>query len=222
MSGSLRRAILFGIAATTAAFSAVAATLSSPYRPTSSLAAAARLNGPGQEALDFESAARLALRIAGADSVRIEGFPVAPGVTGTLLLKRFEVTTPDARVTVSSPEGEQSFPFPSTAHFSGTIEGDPDSVVYLGAQEDRVVAYLRSSYGSAYVGPDESGADFVVRAEDSPLNDAVRSQPFSCATEELPAALTGMAEPSFAPPMMPLAGLKQAAVRVETDRKSVV
>ena len=217
MSASLRRAILFGIAAMTAAFAAVAATISSPYRPTASSAAAGRLNAPGQEALDFERAVLLALRIAGADSVRIEGFPLAPGVTGTLLLRRFEVTTPDARVTVSSADGEQSFPFPSTAHFSGTIEGDPDSAVYLGAQEDRVVTYLRSSAGFTYVGPDESGADFVVRAAESPLNDAVRELPFACPTEDLPAALTATAEPSFAPPMLPLAGLKQAAVRVETD-----
>jgi hypothetical protein len=183
MSASLRRAILFGIAALTAASAAVAATISSPYRPTASSDAATRANAPGQEALDFERAALLALRIAGADSIRIEGFPVAPGVTGTLQLRRFEVTTPDARVTVSSSEGEKSFPFPSTAHFSGTIEGDPDSAVYLGAQEDRVVAYLRSSYGSSYVGPDESGAEYVVRSAESPLNDAVRNTPFTCATK---------------------------------------
>ncbi|MFY9552285.1 MAG: M12 family metallo-peptidase [Thermoanaerobaculia bacterium] len=213
----MRRAVLLGIAALAAAFVAAAATVSSPYRPSASSATAARLAAPGQEALDFDAAGLSVLRAAGQGPVRVEGFPIAPGVLGTLLLKRFEVTTPDARVTVHRAEGEQSFPFPSTAHFSGKVQGDPDSAVYVGAQEHRLVAYVRSSAGSSYVGPDESDADFVVRAADSPLNDDRLGQAFSCGTEELPAALTGMSEPSYPSPLAPLAGLSQAAVRVETD-----
>ena len=217
MSGTLRRAALLWIAAMAAAFLAAGQTIASAYRPSASAATAARLAAPGQEALDFDPSALAALRAAGPGTVRIEGFPIAPGTTGTLVLSRFEVTTPDARITVHGPEGERSLPFPSTAHFSGTVEGEPDSTVYVGAQQDRLIAYVRSSAGDSYAGPDESGADFVVRASDSPLNIRELSAPFSCGTEELPAALTALAEPAYPSPLAPLAGLSQAAVRVETD-----
>ena len=217
MRGRTLRAALLGIATATAAMTAVAATVSSPYRPTASPEAAARLAAPGQEAVDLDRAALSALRAA-KDDVRIEGFPIAPGALGTLVIQRFELATADARVTVSGPDGETSRPFPSIAHFSGKIEGAPDSSVYLSAQPDALVAYLKLQDASlVYAGPAESKADYVVRTADSPANEAPLAAPWSCGTEELPAALTALAEPSFPAPQEPLAGLKQAAVRVETD-----
>jgi Metallo-peptidase family M12/S-layer homology domain len=217
MRGRTLRAALLGIATAASAMAAVAATVSSPYRPTASLETAARLAAPGQEAVDLDRAALSALRAA-KDEVRIEGFPVTPGELGTLVVRRFEVATADARVTVSGPHGETSQPFPSIAHFSGKIEGAPDSSVYLSAQQDALVAYLRLQDGGlVYAGPAESKTDYVVRTADSPANEAPLSEPWSCGTEELPAALTALAEPSFPAPQEPLAGLKQAAVRVETD-----
>jgi len=218
MSRKTLRAALLGIVAGGAgSLLASAATVSSPYRPTTSVDAAVRLSAPGQEAVDLDRAGLAALRGAVGD-VRIEGFPVAPGAFGTLVVRRFEVTTPDARVTVSGPDGEESRPFPSLAHFSGTIEGAPDSTAYLAAREDALVAYLRLQDGTfVYVGP-SSKSDFVVRTADSPANAAAADQPWSCGAEELPGALTAKAEPSYpsAAPS-PLAGLKQAAVRVDTD-----
>ena len=167
---SIRAAIL-GIAAAAAAFTAAAATVSSPYRPTVSPISAARLADPGQEALDLDRAALAALRSAEGE-LRIPGFPVAPGALETLAVRRFEVATPDARVTVSGPDGEQSLPFPSIAHFGGKIDGDPDSSVYLAVHGDALYAYIRASGArQAYVGPIGSGADFVARTADSPLNE---------------------------------------------------
>ena len=218
MSGRSLRAALLGILAGAAgSFLASAATISSPYRPTVSVETAVRLSAPGQEAVDLDSAALAALRAARAD-VRIEGFPVAPGAFGTLVVERFEVTTPDARVTISGPAGEESRPFPSLAHFKGTIEGAPDSSVYLAAREDAVVAYLRLQDGTfVFVGPASAARDFVVRTADSPANAVSLDQPWSCGADELPAALTAKAEPTYPSAAAPLAGLKQAAVRVETD-----
>ncbi len=218
MDRKLVRAMLLGIVAGAAALSAAAATISSPFRPSSSPAAATRLAAPGQEAVDFDRSAFEALRSATGD-VRIEGFPVAPGAFGTLVLKRFEVATPDARVTVVGPDGETSRPFPSLAHFAGRIEGAPESTAYLAALPDSLVAYLRLEDGTlAYVGPTAPNSDFVVRTADSPANEIPLSQPWACGADELPAALTGMAEPSYpSPPATPLVGLKQAAVRVDTD-----
>jgi hypothetical protein len=213
------RAAFLGIAAAASALTAVAATISSvssPYRPTASPITASRLAAPGQEGLDLDRRALAALRGAEGE-LRISGFPVGDGSLQTLAVKRFEVTTPDARVTVSGPDGERSLPFPSIAHFAGTIEGEPDASVYLSVQDDALYAYIRRPEGAtAYVGPARKGEDYVARAGDSPLNE-LSSEPWSCAADELPAALTGMAEPSYPSPQAPLEGLKQAAVRVETD-----
>ena len=209
------RAAILGIAAAAAALTAAAATVSSPYRPTSSPISAARLAAPGQEALDLDRSVLAVLRSAEGE-IRIPGFPVAPGALETLAVKRFEVATSDARVTVSGPDGEQTLPFPSIAHFAGTIEGQPDSSVYLALHSDALYAYVRASgAGQAYVGPIGSG-DFVARTADSPLNE-LALEPWTCAADEMPAALTATAEPSYPAPQAPLEGLKQAAVRVETD-----
>src|SRR5262249_48610521 len=115
-------------------------------------------------------------------------------------------------------DGEVSLPIPRVSHFAGTIEGEPDSSVYLGVTRDALVAYVHSSRGHAYVGPDESNASFVVRTADSPLNAAASGTAWHCGSEELPAPLTAMAEPSFAAPQSPdVAGFKQASIRIETD-----
>ena len=214
---TMRVAILV-IASAAAALTAAAATISSPYRPTSSPVSAARLSAPGQEAMDLDRSALAALR-ASSGEVRVSDFPVAPGTLRTVSLKRFEVVSASARVTISGPDGEKSLPFPSIAHFKGTIDGEPGSTIYLSAQKDALYAYARLTGGvTSYVGPAGSAAagDFVARSGDSPANE-LALQPWSCSTEELPAALTETAEPSFPFPDAPLAGLKQAAVRVETD-----
>jgi Metallo-peptidase family M12/S-layer homology domain len=217
MKGRALRASFLGAVALVAAFAAAAATIPSPVKPAASPLSAARLAGPGQEGLDFDASALSALRRVGPGSHRIEGFPVAPGVPGTIVLERFEVLAQGARITVSGPHGESSRPFPSIAHFSGRVDGEPDSAVYISAQEDKLIAYLRSAAGTAYVGPDESTADYVVRSGDSSLNEREISETFSCGVEDLPEALTANAEPSFPAPQAPLLGLKQGTVRVETD-----
>jgi len=212
------RVAILGIVSAAAALTAAAATVSnveSPYRPTSSPVSAARLTAPGQEAVDLDRSALAALRAADGE-VHIAGFPIAPGTLADLAVKRFEVAAADARVTVSGPDGEKSLPFPSIAHFAGTIDGEPGASVYISAQRDALYAYVHRAGGvTSYVGP-TSGGDFVARSGDSSANE-LGLEPWSCATEELPSPLTAMAEPSFPSPQAPLAGLKQAAVRVETD-----
>ena len=212
----IRQTLVLGIVALVAACAATAATISSPLRPAAPDSRASRLAAPGQSGLDLDLAALQALRDASAGPIRIPDFPIAPGATGRLVLQRFEVASPDARITISGPGGEISLPFPSIAHFSGTIEGEPDSRVYVSAQEDKLVAYLQGSGGLVYVGPDEARIGYVVRAADSPLNE-LGAAPWACGQEELPAPLTANAEPSYPFLLAPQVGLKQAAVRVETD-----
>jgi len=216
MTSILRRVPALSIAALAASLTASAADLASPVHSGTPGAGAAAPAIAGQETLALDRAALEALR-AESTEARIASFPLGPGLVGAVTLRRFEVLAPGARITIGGKDGEASMPFPSIAHFHGTIDGEPDSTVYVSAQKDRLVAYVTSSKGSAYVGPDETDAVYVARSADSPANAAASTGPWSCGAEEMPAALTQMAEPSFPAPLAPTAGLKQAAVRVETD-----
>jgi hypothetical protein len=223
MMRSIRLGLVLGILALIAAGAAAAATLSSPLRSVVSPRDAAELARPGQEGLEFDAAALASLRAAKSAQVEIDDFPTAPGIRGRLILKRFEVASASARITVSGSGGERSLPLPSIVHFSGRVEGDPDSRVYLAAQEGAVVAYLHSSAGHSYAGPDESRAHYVVRSADSPLNAVSTEAGWNCGAEELPAALTAQAGPSYPVAELPqVAGFKQAAVRIETDNQLYV
>jgi hypothetical protein len=205
--------------ALTAAGAAGAATIRSPYSPTASPSTAARLAAQGQEGLDLDATAAAALTARTDQVLEIEAFPIAPGAAKTLRLHRFEVAAPGALVTIQGPTGETSVPMPPVSHFSGTVEGEPDSSVYVGATRDRLVAYVHTSLGHAYVGPDEAGTGFVVRMAESPLNAMAASAPWQCKSEDLPAALTAKAEPSYSSPGLPDVAFKQATVRVETDNQ---
>jgi len=197
--------------------------MSSPLRSSVSPIKAAQLAAPGQEGLDFDAAGLTALRNAGSEELLIEDFPTAPGATGRLVLKRFEVAAPGARISLTGPDGDSFLPLPSVAHFSGRVDGDPDSTVYVGALPDRLVAYVHTSAGHSYVGPDESNVSYVVRMADSPLNATQTEASWSCAADQLPAALTATAQPSYPAAGLPdVAGFKQALVRIETDNQLYV
>jgi hypothetical protein len=220
MTKTHRSALVLGLVALAAAGAAGAATIRSPYASSATPAVAARLAADGQEGLDLDSAAAAALMERTDQILEIEAFPIAPGTTKTLRLHRFEVAAPGARVTIRGAGGETSVPMPSVSHFAGIVEGEPDSSVYVGATGDRVVAYVHSSLGHSYVGPDETERGFVVRMAESPMNAAAASVSWRCRTEELPAALTAMAQPRSAAPALPDAvGYKQASVMVETDNQ---
>jgi hypothetical protein len=223
MTRRIRQTLAFGILAMVATWTAAAATLSSPLRSVVSPRDAAELAGPGQEGLEFDASALASLRAAQSTQVEIDDFPTAPGTRGRLILRRFEVASASARITVSGSGGERSLPLPSIVHFSGRIDGDPDSRVYLAAQEGAVVAYLHSTAGHSYAGPDESRTHYVVRSADSPLNSVATEAGWNCGAEELPAALTSQAGPSYPVADLPqVAGFKQAAVRIETDNQLYV
>jgi hypothetical protein len=161
--------------------------------------------------------------------VRLESFPFAPGATGDLLLERFEVATPDARVLVQSPRGTESLPMPTAVtHFRGRLEGDVDSRVYVGAQGSFLVAIVKTSAGLVYVGPDgstEGPVQLVLRRADSPLNDEFMPIGWRCDADELPQA-TGVpqiGEPSLRPTAalstQQTTAMKEATVSIETDQE---
>jgi hypothetical protein len=157
-------------------------------------------------------------------------FPFAPDATGDLLLERFEIATPDARVLVQTPRGPEVLPMPSVAHFRGRLEGDEDSRVYVGVQPGFLVAIVSSNAGVVYVGPEgpaDGPVQHVLRRADSPLNDEFIPAAWRCDADDLPQAPIGDAgrigEPSLRPASVVLAletsALKDATVSIETDQE---
>lgn len=194
-------------------------------------AAVRRAAQAGERVLDLDRARLALLRQVGrGQAVRLERFPFAPGATGDLVLERFEVATPDARVFVQTERGEESFPMPDVAHFRGRLEGDPDSNVYVGAQASFLVAIVRTSAGLFYLGPDgpvEGSAQHVMRKSDSPLVDELAPIGWSCDADELPPTPADLQPVSGGPSVRPAsvatslaaATLRDAQISIETDQE---
>jgi hypothetical protein len=190
--------------------------ISSPYR-------SARLESKraavGEERLELDVQALAALHATGAAPFTLSGFPVAPGVRARLVLRRFEIAAPDARIRVTGAGGDTFRPLPEVAHFAGHVEGELDSDVYLGARPDGLVAYVHSSAGSAYVGPDEARSGYVVRDSNSPANARYSGTPWSCAQESLPDVPLPARLAPKALETPDITGFQKGSLIVETDQE---
>ena len=180
----------------------------------------------GEEPLGFDAAALASLRSAGDAPFSVPDFPVSPGARATVVLRRFGIAAPDARMRVTGPTGDELRPLPDVAHFSGHVDGEPDSLVYVGARPDGLTAFVRSSAGSAYVGPDEARKGYVVRDAAAPANDRYDRSGWRCgedglqetpSTRSTPAV--GTAEAKAAPATPDVTGFQKATVIVETDQE---
>jgi Metallo-peptidase family M12 len=185
--------------------------------------------------LDVTSLARLRAVPFG-EAVRIEEFPFAPGATSDLVLERFEVATPDARVIVRGESGETSLPLPVVVHFRGTLDGDPDSRVYVGVPGTFVaVAIVRTAAGIVYLGPNGPAAgpvQHVLRRADSPQNAELAPKEWHCDVEELSLVPPDVPRSDGGGPITMLsapgagtleaaatAALKDAPISIETDQE---
>jgi hypothetical protein len=218
------RALVTGIFAFTllsALAAASAPPLSSPYR--SSSLADKRPVVSGEERLDLDVRALATLRSAPDVPFRIADFPVSPGARAGIVLRRFEIASPDARIRVTGPAGDAFLPLPDLDHFHGHILGEPDSIVYVGARPDGLVAFVRSSAGISYLGPDERRSGFVVRDSASPANDRYALTPWRCDADllpEIPAAPAPAGEPKLKASESPeIVGFQKANLIVETDQE---
>ena len=210
------------LTAGTAARAAVP-TAASPYRPLPAAAAHKRAVA-GQEEISLDLRALAALRQAGREPFRIQGFPTAPGARGEVVLRRFDVASPDARIRVTGPDGDTFRPLPEIAHFTGTVAGEPESLVYVAALPDTLVSRVRSTAGSVYVGPDEGRRGYVVRDAASPANALRGAEPWACHADALPAPPAALAPPaargkSGDPRTPSLTGFQSANLIIETDQE---
>lgn len=228
MRHTSRHRLLLSLSVFALASSLLADAARSPYRHAEAASVAAKRAVAGQQWLDLDLAALAALRSSGPGSVEIPDFPVAPGSTGRLVLRRFEVASPGAHIRVTGKDGDTFLPLPEIAHFSGRVEGLPDSVVYVAAQTDQLVAWIRSGEGVSYVGPDEARTGFVVRDSKSSANDPYTGTPWRCDSENLPATPNlgagnaAAAAASLAPKagqVPDITGFQKSGVIVETDQE---
>ena len=197
-------------------FASTVPDLSSPYR---SGRLDAKRTAVGEERLELDVRALAALRTAGNAPFTVSNFPIAPGARARLILRRFEIASPDARIRVTGPGGDTFLPMPAIAHFSGSVAGEPDSTVYLGVQTDFLTAYVQSSAGLSYVGPDETRSGFIVRDSFAPANTRYAETPWSCDQELLPQmpAHGELAEKATESP--DIVGFQKGGLIVETDQE---
>jgi hypothetical protein len=205
-----------------AAAGAAVPQLPSPFRtPAGRAELRPRRAQAGEEPLAFDASALASLRAAGDAPFIVSDFPVAPGSRAAVILRRFRIAAPDARLRVTGPDGDELRPLPDVAHFSGFVAGEPDSVVYVGARPDGMTASVRSRAGNSYVGPDEARTGFVVRDAASPANDRYRQSAFLCAEDALPEApqKPRAAEKVGATDTPTITGFQKGALIVETDQE---
>ena len=200
MTRSLQTKLLSGLVALAAAFTAAAATIPSPYRPTASPATAAAARGPrpgGARSRRRRRWRRCAT--AAAARRRDRGLSHRPRRDrDDSVLNRFEVAAPDARITIPGKDGESSLPMPSVAHFSGRRRRRAGLLrLPRRRRRTRLVAYVHSS--PAILRRPRRDQQRLRRAHGGLAAQRRRGPAaWSCGAEDLPAALTAMAEPSYA------------------------
>ena len=215
-----------------------AVSVPSPLRYAPSGITMQRAEPAGERLLDVDPRGLARLRgVAAREPLLLQDFPFAPGLTGNLVLERFDVVAPDGRILVQGPDGETSMPLPRGTHFEGHLEGEPDSRVYVGVPGDFLVAILQTSAGLVYVGPDGPTArpvQHVVRRSDSLRNVELAPLEWHCDSDELappPIGLRSEAAPqdgllaavsqpsAVALSALATSALKDAAVSIETDQE---
>lgn len=146
-------------------------------------------------------------------------------------LERFQVFTPDAKITVHGDEGETVLPAPDNAYFRGTVEGEPGSRVFLAALADGTVQGIITRQGDYFmIGSDEDaakariGGSLEMRRVDPVTLKAGRGGAFNCGNDKLPLSLPageslglGLAPEEETSPAKLAGVLHTARVAIETD-----
>jgi hypothetical protein len=202
-----------------AAMRASVPSLASPVASGRSEGASGKRAAADGEELSLDRGALAAWRRAGREPFRVARFPIGPDSRADLVLRRFDIAAPDARLRITGPDGDTFRPLPEIGHFEGTVAGDPDSHVYVAILPDGVVSWIRSGSGTTtYVGPDESGR-YVVR--DGSRSD--RPSAWRCFADETPAppvpAASGKAAAAGPPDVPGITGFQKTGLILETDQE---
>ncbi|MEO8504709.1 MAG: IPT/TIG domain-containing protein [Acidobacteriota bacterium] len=136
-------------------------------------------------------------------------------------LERFEVFTPDAMVTIHGEGGTETvMTAPRNVYYRGTVDGEPDSHVFLSVLEDGAVkGIVTRASGVSFIGSDDApratgdGPLSMHRVEQVAL-DTATGQGFSCASDKLPDASAALREIFGEDPVQPTSGARPSAVQL--------
>jgi hypothetical protein len=183
-----------------------------------------RAAGPELTVVQSRDFLPTAVRVAVGARLRLENVQVADtGESRAFVLERFEVFAPDARITVHGDAGDRVLPAPANAYFRGTVEGDPESRVFLSRLEDGRAQGVISAGGAVYlVGGDGARAldgPLEMRRVDPVLLKPSRGEEFNCGNAQLKggapvADLTALA--AAAPPGK-VAAARTGRIAIESD-----
>lgn len=157
--------------------------------------------------------------VAGDEFVRFTGMPIGPARTATLVLRRVDPFTADARIVAARVDGkgrvtERPIARPDAQYWSGAVEGEPDSRAMLARTPTGVMGFVQGSWGTAVIASPRPGSTGPVTSyilSDVP-EDTFRWDPWICDAQPAPDA-----------PVQPegdVAGAqpcRQLRVAVETD-----
>ena len=185
-------------------------------------------DGGEGELIAFDSRVAPALAsLATGERIAVDGWPVAPGISRTMVLTRTEVYAPDARIVAIGPRGEVEVPRSTWAFYQGRdVSGSARVAVAL----DPVTGVMRglaiSEHGVHELRPPEAwtGGRHRLAAPETRGPDGTPLK-WECGEEELPLTPSGV-EPG--PPAardalsarVPLAAFtKYAVVAIDTDNE---
>jgi hypothetical protein len=121
---------------------------------------------------------------------RIVHFPLGTRKV-TLLVEEFDVLSLNSKVVSSGKEGEKEISAPKHILLRGSIEGDPESRVYIAIFENHCLGYIQPSDDGRFLIsplaiPGEGKAASMIVYRESEIDSTLRSKPWNCGTEELP------------------------------------
>ncbi len=132
--------------------------------------------------------------------VTLTGFFLDAETRVDLVLERFEILTPDARIVVGTPDGDVDVPRPDLVLLRGAIAGRPGSTVFLAASPHGTNGIIVTD-GERFIianGRSVPGRPTIIYNLEALPEGALAIEPFVCGTDHLripqadvPAALPG-------------------------------
>ena len=100
--------------------------------------------------------------VRGDEFVRFADIPIGPSRTATLVLRRVNPFTPDARVVAASVDAkgrvtERELALPDAQYWSGTVEGEPGARAMLARTPTGVMGFVDASWGTAVIASPRPG-----------------------------------------------------------------
>jgi hypothetical protein len=152
----------------------------------------ARAASPELPAVQSRDFAAMAAKLSVGVRLRLENLQIADsGETRTLVMERFAVFAPDARITIHGDSGDKEMSPPANIYFQGEVEGQPGSRAFLARLADGRTQGMVTEGGEIYL----IGADLETKAAGGPIEmqrvDPVllkssRGSDFHCGNEKLP------------------------------------